>query len=358
MRPNVGGGNVVFLVYGAYGYTGGLIAREAVKRGLRPILAGRRASHLDRLASELGLPWHAFDLSDRQAVASALSGVGLVLNCAGPFAYTAAPLAGACLRAGRHYVDITGEIGVFQALAARDGDASAAGSMLLPGAGFDVVPTDCLAAHLKRRLPGAERLTLAFNAPGRPSRGTATTGVDGLGGAGMVRRNGTIVPVPAAWRRRIIDLGEGPVRAVTISWGDVATAYHSTGIPNVEVYAAVSPLAEGALVASRYLGWVLTLRLTRSLLRRLVRLAPSGPTTEELALGRSLLWGEAVDGQGTAVVSRLRGPQAYAFTVATALAVVERVLAGDAPPGFQTPSTAYGPDFVLGIPGVERKDED
>src|SRR3712207_3296995 len=145
-------------------------------------------------------------------------------------------MAEACLSAGVHYLDITGEIGVFEALAARDAQARAAGVMLMPGVGFDVVPTDCLAAHLKRRLPSATRLALGFEAAGRLSRGTARTVIENLGAGGLVRQGGELKRVPAAWRTRVIDFGAGPRTAMTIPWGGVVTAYHSTGIPTIEVY--------------------------------------------------------------------------------------------------------------------------
>jgi saccharopine dehydrogenase (NAD+, L-lysine-forming) len=93
------------------------------------------------------------------------------------------------------------------------------------------------------------------------------------------------------------------------------------------------------------------------LLKRRIQAGPPGPTEEERARGRTVLWGEVTDERGRRAVARLRGPDGYTFTVRAALAVVERVLAGGAPAGFQTPSTAFGPDFVLGLEGVTREDE-
>ena len=140
-----------FLLYGSYGYTGRLIADRALEQGLRPLLAGRDVAALAAQAAELGLEFRAFSLDDTAALDAAVRAVPVVLHAAGPFAHTAAPMAQACIRAGVHYLDITGEIAVFEAMAALDGAARASGVMLMPGAGFDVVPTDCLAAHLARR---------------------------------------------------------------------------------------------------------------------------------------------------------------------------------------------------------------
>ena len=346
-----------FLIYGANGYTGELIARAAAARGLRPLLAGRNGETLAALAHSLGLEHRVFALDKPDAVAEGIRGVPVVLHCAGPFAHTSRPMADACLRMGTHYLDITGEAAVFELLAARSAEARAARVMLLPGAGFDVVPSDCLAAHLKRRLPSATRLALGFQSQGRISRGTATTMVENLGSGGLVRRGGVLRRVHAAWKTREIDFGIGPTAAITIPWGDVSTAYHSTGIPNIEVYTAAPLSLRLAARASRYLGWLLGSSFVQKRLKRKVHAGPPGPTAEERHRGRSLLWGEVADQAGQKVVSRLRGPEGYSFTVLAALAVVERVLRGQAPVGFQTPSTAYGADFVLELEGVVREDE-
>jgi short subunit dehydrogenase-like uncharacterized protein len=346
-----------YMIYGANGYTGALIAREAWVRGHRPVLAGRNAAAVAVLARELGLEHRTFGLDAPAAVVPSLAGLIAVLNCAGPFVRTAAPLAEACLQARAHYLDVTGEIAVFEALAARDAEALVAGVMLLPGVGFDVVPSDCLAVHLKRRLPGATRLALGFQSAGRLSRGTATTVVENLHKGGAVRRRGALTPVPAAWRTRTIDFGEGPREAVTIPWGDVSTAWPSTGIPDIEVYTAASRGQLLLLRAGRRLGGLLASRPVQRFLRWRIRKGPPGPSAEERARGRSLLWGEVEDGKGGRAVARLRGPEGYTLTVLAALACVGRVLDGDAPPGYQTPGLAYGPDLVLELPGVERTDE-
>ncbi len=348
-----------YLIYGANGYTGALAAREAAARGHRPVLAGRNALEVADLARKLGLEHRAFALDEPAEVDAGIKGVRVVLHCAGPFAHTSKPMADACLRSGVHYLDVTGEASVFLALAARDAPAKAAGVMLLPGVGFDVVPSDCLAAHLKRRLPTATRLALGLLAEGGISRGTATTMVENLPKGGLVRRGGVLTEVPAGWRTRAIDFGPGPGvrKAITIPWGDVVTAYHSTGIPDIEVYLAAS---FGQRVAHRlvgHFGWLIGLNVMQSHLKQRIRFRPPGPTDEQRARGRTHLWGEAADDAGRRVVSRLRGPEGYTFTALTALAVVERVRAGQSPAGFQTPSSAYGPDFVLEVKGVEREDE-
>jgi short subunit dehydrogenase-like uncharacterized protein len=346
-----------YLIYGANGYTAALTAREAVARGQRPVLAGRNAEAVGTLARELGLEHRVFSLDDPDKIRAGLAGMTAVLNGAGPFSRTARAMADACLDARVDYLDMTGEIGVFESLAAIDARARGAGVMLLPGVGFDVVPSDCLAAHLKRRLPAATALSLGFQTSGRFSRGTATTMVENLHRGGMVRRGGVLTPVPAAWKTQTIDFGRGSVGAMTIPWGDVSTAYRSTGIPDIEVYVAASRGQRLLARATRHYGWLLGSNLVQGILKRRIQAGPPGPSDEERRRGWSLLWGEATDAAGGRAVSRLRGPEGYTLTVLTSLAVVGRVLDGQAPPGYQTPSLAYGPDFVLDIPGVERKDE-
>lgn len=345
-----------FLLYGAYGYTGAMIARTAISQGSRPVLAGRNAALVADLAPDLGLEHRVFSLDEPAAVDQGLRGMSVVLHCAGPFSRTSKLMADACLRTAVHYLDITGEVTVFEALAARDAEAKAAGVMLLPGAGFDVVPSDCLAAHLKRRLPSATRLAIAITSTGRMSRGTATTIVENAGGGGLVRKGGILTAVPAAWKTCAIDFGEGPVKAITIPWGDVATAYYSTGIPNIEVYLAAPLGTRLAARASRFLGSALGASWVQKLLKRRIQSGPPGPTDEERARGRSVVWGEAADDAGQKAVARVRGPDGYTLTARAALAIVRRVLAGQAPSGFQTPSTAYGPDFVMELEGVARED--
>lgn len=347
----------MLLIYGSTGYTGRLIVAEALARGLRPTLAGRNADAVQAQAESLGLQWRLARIDDPNVLDGALSGATAVLHCAGPFASTWRSMSNACLRRRVHYLDITGEIAVFEGLAGRDAEARAAGIMLLPGVGFDVVPSDCLAAHLARRLPNAVRLALAFRALGRASRGTLATMVANLGSPGAVRRDGRIVSVPQAWRTRKIDFGDGKLRdATTIPWGDVSTAFHSTGIPNIEVYMSMRPALRRAAIASRWLGPVLRSSFVRRMLEARVRRGPPGPSEAERERGASLLWGEAVAANGERVEGRLQGSSGYELTAQTAVHLAAKALRGQTRAGFQTPSRAYGADVILEIPGVTRTD--
>lgn len=348
-----------FLLYGANGYTGRLILKRALDVGLKPLLAGRSAEAVATLAREHSLDHRSFALDDTAALDAALAETPVVLHAAGPFSGTALPMVDACLRTRTHYVDITGEIGVFEQIHERSERARAAGIMLLPGAGFDVVPTDLLAAHLKRRLPTATHLRLAFRAAGGSvSRGTALTMVENAASGGAVRVDGHITRVPAAWRTRTVDFGFGthPVTVTTIPWGDVATAYFSTGIANIEVYTAMDPAQRRMLAASRRIRGLLGSAPVQRLLRTFVRARITGPDDARRRRAVSLVWGEVEDAAGNRVSARMRTPEGYTLTAMTSVDVVRRVLGGDAPAGFQTPSLAYGTDWILGLAGVEREE--
>ena len=113
---------------------------------------------------------------------------------------------------------------------------------------------------------------------------------------------------------------------MTIPWGDVATAYHSTGIPNIEVYMAAPKNLRVATRLSRYVAPLLATKVVQGFLKSRIRSGPPGPTDAERARGASLLWGEASDDAGARVVSRLRTPEGYTLTALAALAIVEKVL--------------------------------
>jgi short subunit dehydrogenase-like uncharacterized protein len=269
-----------FLLYGASGFVGDAAARLATLSGLRPMLAGRDAAGIERLAGELGVEHRVFPLDDAGAIDRALEAVPVVLHCAGPFRYTSRPMADACLRTGTHYLDLTGEIPVYEALAARDAEARTKGVMLLPGIGFDVVPTDCLAMHLKQRLPSATRLTLAFQSEGPAGfpPGTQRTTIEMIPFGDRVRRNGHLVVPERPPPSRMVDFGHGPVRVTRLTWGDVFTAYWSTGIPNIEEYTVQSVAMRRQLALAALLRPLFRIAAVRSIAKRGVR---PGPTHDE-----------------------------------------------------------------------------
>lgn len=341
-----------FLIYGANGYTGELITRYAIERGMKPILAGRNAEAIAKLAAKHGLEYRVFLLDESEKIDAALNEVEMVLHCAGPFSITSRPMVEACLRNKKHYTDITGEIAVFEACARLDEKAKAAEIMIMPGVGFDVVPSDCLARHLKDRLPSATHLSLAFYGMGRISHGTQATMTMNISRGGAISKDGIITPVPAAWKTREIDFGEVTKTCTTIPWGDVATAFYSTGIPNIEVYTVILSNNLTMLKLSRYLGWLLAAEPVQKYLQS--KIPVGGPSDEERAAGKTLLWGEARDAKGSRVEARMQGPEGYTLTALAALNIAEKILNGNFTSGYQTPAKVYGADLVLEIEGVRR----
>jgi short subunit dehydrogenase-like uncharacterized protein len=342
------------LIYGANGYTGRLIVAEAVRRGFKPVLAGRDRDALDALAAPSALTRRVFALHDVGEIERNLDGMRILLNCAGPFSRTCEPMLEACLRTRCHYLDITGEIDVFAHCHRTHRRAQHEGVVVFPGTGFDVVPTDCVAALLKRQLPDASHLLLAFEAAGGPSPGTAKTSVEGLAGGGRARIDGEVVEVPLGWKSREFVRADGSRRsAMTIPWGDVYTAYVSTGIPNIETYMAVSPQTIARMRWMRLLRPFLRLAAVQKFLQDKAG-RTAGPDRTRRERSGCTVWGEVFNAQGQHAALTLSTPNGYELTVTACLGIVERLLADAPAGGYYTPSQLMGADYVLGLPGVAR----
>lgn len=341
-----------WLIYGANGYTGRLIAEEAVNRGLKPVLAGRNREDIDSLGARLDLETRVFSLDKPDEVRRGISGMKLVLHCAGPFSQTSSPMVDACLREGVHYLDITGEIGVFSAAHERDEEARRSDVVLLPGAGFDVVPTDCLAAILVEALPAATSLQLAFEAAGGPSPGTAKTSIEGMASGGKVRRDGKLVDVPLGWKTRTVPFAHGERHAVTIPWGDVYTAFVSTGIPDIEVYISAPPSSAARLRRLRWIRPLLALRPVQEFMKKRIARSVRGPSDERREKHGSQIWGEVKSVDGRAASATMTTPNGYDLTVSASLGIVQYLLENEVEGGYYTPSLLMGSSYAESLPGV------
>ena len=344
-----------WLLYGANGYTGQLIAKQARQAGLQPILAGRNKEGVAEIAAETGFDSLVFDLDDTPALNQALQGISLVLHCAGPFSSTSQAMIEACLRNGCHYLDITGEISVFANAHKQSEDARHADIVLMPGVGFDVVPTDCLAATLVNALPAATTIALAFESGSHMSPGTAKTSIEGLAGGGCIRKDGKLKWVPLAWKTREIRFKHGKRLAVTIPWGDVFTAYISTGVPDIEVYMATPPSSILQMKRMRMLKPLLSMQWVQNMMKRRVEKSVSGPEFDERQNSKMQLWGEATTADGRSVSATMTTPNGYDVTVTASLGIVEYLLKNDVEGGFYTPSLLMGADYAASLPGVTVK---
>lgn len=343
-----------WLIYGANGYTGTLIAHEAKRRGLDPVLAGRTESAILSLARELECECRIFSLDEFHAIARHLVDIDLVLHCAGPFSATSALMVEACLSSKTHYLDITGEIQVFEHIYSHHERAKAHDIVLCPGVGFDVIPTDCIAAALKIALPDANYLALGFDSRSDLSPGTVKTSLQGLAQGGRIRQDGKVIPVPLAYKVRRIDFGGGEKTALTIPWGDIATAYYTTGIPDIETY---MPGSAGMIAGMKVikpirslLAWSPAQNFIKLLIAGRIRKAdetrrPNSPT---------YVWGEVTNSAGQKKTARLKIANGYDFydiTVSGSIEVVKKIL-NDAPGrGYYTPSQLMGKDFITRLAG-------
>ncbi len=341
-----------WMIYGANGYTGRLMAIEAVQRGMRPVLAGRNKEQVESLATKLGLESRIFSLDQADQLVSELQEMKLVMHCAGPFSATSQPMIEACLASHTHYLDITGEISVFENAWNQSEAARMADVVLCPGAGFDVVPTDCLAKMLVEKLPAATSLQLAFESAGHLSPGTAKTSIEGVSKGGYVRRDGKLKRVPLGWKTREIPFRHAQRSAVTIPWGDVFTAWVSTGIPDIEVYLSAPPSSIRQMKILKWLQPLLKFKSVQSFIKGRIERSVKGPDSETRASSQIQLWGEVKSADGRSVSATMVTPDGYDLTVTASLGMVSHLLENDVEGGYTTPSLLMGSDYVEGLPGV------
>ena len=352
--------NKKFLLYGANGYTGVLIAKIASDYGLQPTLAGRNEKAIQALAKELQLPYQIVDLADTNTLQIILSEFSLVLHAAGPFQITAKPMIEACLATQTHYLDITGEIPVFEMAKRFNEAAIQAKIMLMPGVGFDVVPTDCMALFLSKKLPDANLLQLAFaSVGGGLSHGTATTMVMGLGEGGAVRENGKIKSTPLGHKGRWVNFSVEPDKnknlfTMTIPWGDISTAFFTTGIPNIETYTGIAPKIFKMLRWQKAFNWLLKTSFVRNYALKKINAKPAGPSDEARATGSSMIWGMVHNEQGKTFQATMSVKDGYTLTAHSSLLVAKKVLEGNFKLGFQTPAAVYGEDLIMEVPDTKR----
>jgi len=341
-----------WMIYGANGYTGRLIAGRAAAEGLRPILAGRTASTIEAVSTELGCPLRVFSLSSPEAIARQLVGLSAVLHCAGPFSRTAPPMIEACLLAGVNYLDITGEWEVIEFAAQQHNRAVEAGISIMPAVGFDVVPTDCLAAQLAAALPTATDLELAFRTGSGVSPGTAKSIFATSGDGGRVRRDGQIVRVPSAWQTMQLQFPSVAREVMTAPWGDISSAFYTTGIPNIRVYASTTSRQVRLLRRCRWLLPLIKAAPIQWLGRRLIERRIKGPNEAKRATGIAEFWGRVTDHDGRTAEATLVTPEGYSLTARTAIEIMKRTLAGEVDVGFSTPAKAFGGKFIEQFDGV------
>jgi short subunit dehydrogenase-like uncharacterized protein len=354
MMPG-GGSKSRILLYGAYGYTGRLTAELAAAKKLDIVLAGRNKEALTVLGNQLSLPTRTIGLDDAKQLSDALKDIACVVHMAGPFVATSAPMLNACLATKTNYIDVTGEIEVFEAMWSRKEEILRTGVTVVPGAGFDVVPTDCLAGYVSSKLEHPVSLIIALRGLESASQGTMRTAIRQVSKPILCRRAGAIVTLEDRsphW----IDFGSGREPCVPVSWGDVATAFHSTGVGNITVYFRRTKLYRYADVLGKLFGPLLRSRIGQRGLNAYVRSLPEGPNQKQRIAHRSKILAEAIDSSGKSFKASLSTPDAYDFAANSALEIASRISSLPLRLGLATPFQAFGADFVLTLPGCSRMD--
>ncbi len=335
------------LIYGANGYTGQLICDEASRSGLSPILAGRNADAVNLIAKNYGWESRVFSLGSVEEIATHLGGIDVVLHCAGPFRFTAKNMMLACLERNIHYLDITGEIEVFALAQSLHEKASAKNIMLMPGTGFDVVPTDCMGLKLKEKMPDATNLELAFvTLGGQVSHGTAMSMAAKLGEGGACRKDGKVIKEPLGKKSKTIRTNGKDFFVMSIPWGDVFTAFHTTGIGNIRAFTGVPKNVFYLLKFQFLFNPILRIESFRNWLRKKIDNRPAGPTPEKRAKAKSFIWGEVTNSNGQKVNHSFWVPEGYTLTAKTAVAISKEVLHGNWKSGYQTPAGCYGSGLI------------
>lgn len=345
--------NSQLMIYGAYGYSGELMVREAVKQGIKPVMAGRIAEKLIPIANELRLEYRAFDIKDAR---NHLQDISVLLNCAGPFSVTTEILVKACLEQWIHYLDITGEIDVFRKCYELDNEAKRQNIIVMPGVGTDIVSTDCLAAMLKEKLPSATRIDLAFSFGTQPSIGTVKTSVESLGKGGLIRENYKLKTVPNAFRMRKIPFQNKPQWAVTIPWGDVFTAGISTQVPNGMVYMAMPKISIYMMRLTNPFKGILNTRAGQNFIKNLLsKFIKKGPDEQAREGQRGQFWGEAEAPNGDKVEMTMSTPNVYSLTVIAGIRIAKYCLGNHGKSGYNTPSMLLGSHFISSIPDIDTR---
>jgi menaquinone-9 beta-reductase len=346
------------MIYGATGYTGTLIARESVELECEVVLGARDPERLATVARSLALPFRAFSLDDSSAIDAALDDIDIVLNAAGPFVATSEALIASCLTTRTHYLDVAGELTVFLAAHRHDAASRERGIMIMPGAGFLIVASDCLAADIATVAPGAKYLRLGLTQSTMFSRSSLKTLFGEARDRVVITQAKNLTQIRVGRLERQFDYGEGPRTSLAVTLADVFTAHLTTGIQNIEGYVEASPGVRTGMAFAMGFGAALGATQLRKVVDFGLSAWPERPLAVARGAAKQVVVAEAEDNWRRTRRLRITTDDGYSFTARAAKAILQRAICGDLATGFQTPGKLYGPSLALSIPGTCREDLD
>jgi short subunit dehydrogenase-like uncharacterized protein len=342
-------------VYGATGFTGGLISRELRQAGADFLIAGRNEGKLKALSAELdGVPFEVVDTGDVAGLRGLLEPCSVVIACAGPFTLHGEALVAAAADTGTHYLDTTGEQPFIRMVFEKYGErAAATGAALVSGMGFDYLPGDMLAALVAEGMGPLEEIVVAYHVDGfAPTHGTALSALE------MMRAD-DVVWTDSDWRPgpRSADGGRwrfpepiGEQRMLRYPAGEQITVPRHVEAKRVRTLLSgmvVPPRLMPLVVASSPLLGLAMRTPLRNAMGALVRRLPAAPSEADRKKSRFTISCEARAGsrvrRGT-----LRGTDVYGLTAAS----LARAAALCADPGYDrrgalAPAQAFDPTSFL-----------
>jgi short subunit dehydrogenase-like uncharacterized protein len=339
-------------IYGATGFTGGLIAHELKRLGADFLIAGRDAGKLKTLSEELGgVPFQAVSVDDPAGLRRLLEPCSVVVACAGPFSLYGDPVVAAAADTGTHYLDTTGEQPFMQMVFDRYGEKAAeTGAALVSGMGFDYLPGDMIAALTADGMGPLEEIVLAYCVHGfAPTHGTALSGLEIMRGGDVVWSDGNWRPAPrnangGRWRfpeplgeQRMLRYPAGEQITVPrhVDTARVRTLLNGMVVPPrlMPVAAAVSPL----------LGLAMRTPL-RGAMGALIRRLPAAPSEKDRKKARFTISCEARGKSGSQRRGIVCGGDVYGLTaVSLAQGAVRCADPGYERKGALAPAQAFDP---------------
>ena len=332
------------LVYGVLGYTGNLFIEHSLDTNL-PIVLGARQKEVKILAEKCGMEHRVFEINDVQNIIPYLSDIKAVINLANVSYGINKYLIDACIQTKTHYVDLASEYPDILEIYKLHHMALTNGVMLMPGAGFNLAPTDIAGRIASELLPNPTKLSLGFATFGNASRGTIKTVLKMTAETGYSRLSGKLVVAKPASEKRLFQ-AEGKEYSLINNplMGDSLAGFISTNIQNITTY-SYYPWILVQFMKGR-MNW-----LRKFLLRYSHWFFPLGPTEDELKRQHTYTWAQIENQQNQKLTVTIKGPQAYIFTAKIIGSIVNLLAKGKANAGF-TPPSFYGRNLIEGIGGV------